>query len=243
MEKPPTVQAPPRAARWQVHVAGGLGGVAFTFTIAAALAAFSHSPVETPDAVAEEEIRSVEVPEPPPPPPASQPTSAGTPLPPAPLVFDEAPTASTVRIAPTPIPIEPLVTEARPSFALTFDYSPGQFRPGAASWEPDVDHVFQRSEVDQQVAAIFRKVPSIPASLLREVKNPRVRVLLVVNTDGSAENVRLLKGTHPEFDRLVIEALAQWRFRPAMRKGRKVRCLTEVPVYVKYPGSNPFSTD
>ena len=77
------------------------------------------------------------------------------PLPPAPMIFEEAPSTSAVRIAPTPIPIAPLLTEIRPNFSLQFDYSPGQFRPGGGDWEPDVDHVFQRSEVDQQETDAF----------------------------------------------------------------------------------------
>jgi periplasmic protein TonB len=224
---------------WTTHLGGVAAGLAFTGLIAAGLAYFS----KTPPAQEEEpivEVRAVEIPEPPPPPP--QKAHEGTPLPPAPMIFDEAPSTSVVRIAPTPIPIAPLVSEIRPTFSLQFDFSPGQFRPGGGDWEPDVDHVFQRSEVDQQVVAIFKKVPSIPTSLLKEVKNTRVRVLLVVNTDGSAENVRLIKGSHPEFDRLVVEALREWRFRPAVRKGKKVRCLAEVPVYVKPPNRDPFST-
>ena len=159
------------------------------------------------------------------------------------MVFDEAPSTSSVRIAPTPIPITQLITVAKPSMSLQFTFDPGEFRPGGGDWQPDVDHVFQRSEVDQQVVAVFKKAPRIPTTLLREVKNPRVTVLFVVNTDGSVENVRLLRGQQPEFDRLIMDAISEWRFRPAMRKGKKVRCMTELPVYVKAPASNPFSTE
>lgn len=228
---------------WPVRVAGAIGGIVFTTVIAATLALVSHSPAESQVSLEEEEVQSVELPDPPPPPPATPSSVTGPTLPPTPLLFDEVPSSSTVHIAPTPVPIDPLLAEVRPSHTLRFDYAPGQFRPDAGGWEPDPSHIFQRSEVDQQVVPIFQKVPEISAALYREVKNPRVRVLLVVNTDGSVMDIRLLKGTHPEFDRLVIEALAQWRFRPAMRKGRKVRCLTEVPVYVKLPGANPFSAN
>jgi TonB family protein len=226
---------------WTAHVWAVTAGLGATGVIAAGLAYFSRTPESLPEEE-DEEIRSVEIPEPPPPPPPT-PSREGTPLPPAPLIFEEAPSTSSIRIAPTPVPIAPLITDVRPSFSLQFDFSPGQFRPEGGDWEADVSHVFQRSEVDQQVVAIFKKAPNIPTPLLKEVKNTRVRVLMVVNTDGTAENVRLIKGSHPEFDRLVVEALAEWRFRPAMRKGKKVRCLAEVPVYVKPPSVSPFSVN
>jgi protein TonB len=221
------------------HALGIAGGVGFTGCIAAGLMLFSRAP----EYVEEEEIaevRAVDIPEPPPPPP--QTTAPGTPLPPAPMIFEEAPSTSSVRIAPTPIPITPLLTQIRPNVSLQFSFTPGEFRPSTGNYEPDVNHVFQRSEVDQQVVPIFKKSPSIPTALLDEIPNPRVRVLFVVNINGTVEDVRLIKGVHPQFDRLIIEAISEWRFRPAMRKGRKVRCLTELPVYVKPPHRNPSST-
>lgn len=227
-------------ATWVAQLLGLASGLGFTGVIVLSLAWFSRPP-EAPDDAPLEEVRAVALPEPPPPPP--QTLSAGTPLPPAPMVFEDAPSTSSVRIAPTPIPIAPLVTENRPNFSLRFDFNPGEFRPGGDDWEPDVNHVFQRSEVDQQVVAIFRKTPRIPTSLLREVENPRVTVLFIVNTDGSVQDVRLLRGQHPEFDALIVEAIREWRFRPATRKGKKVRCLTELPVHVKAPAYNPFSTN
>ncbi len=237
----PSIASPlPRPeASWTAHLLGLAGGVGFTGVIISGLVWFTRAPEPKPEEEIQE-IRAVDIPEPPPPPPQTM--SRGTPLPPAPMVFEESPSTNAVRIAPTPIPIAPLLTVTRPSFSLEFSFTPGEFRPEGGDWAPDVNHIFQRSEVDQQVVAIFKKAPTIPTLLLREVKNPRVTVLFVVNIDGSVENVHLLRGQQPEFDRLIVDAIAQWRFRPAMRKGKKVRCLTELPVYVKAPNANPFST-
>ncbi len=234
----PRLRASP--SPWTTHVWSVVAGVVFTGLIATGLGYFARTPPAPLDEI-ETELRAVEIPEPPPPPP--QTFREGTPLPPAPMIFEEAASPSAVRIAPTPIPIAPLISDIRPTFSLQFDFSPGQFRPGGGDWAVDVDHIFQRSEVDQQVVAVFKKVPNIPSALLKEVKSTRVRVLMVVNIDGTAQDVRLLKGSHPEFDRLVVEALQQWRFRPAMRHGKKVRCLAEVPVHVKLPSANPFTAE
>jgi TonB family protein len=236
----PQISAPTGPQGWLKHVGGLAGGLGFTLAILAMLA-FAPQTGHPPEETEIEEVRAIEIPEPPPPPPPNP--NRGTPLPPAPIVFEEAPSTSSVRIAPTPIPNAPLVTVARPAYSLHFDFTPGEFRPDSGDWEPDVNHVFQRSEVDQQVVAIYKKVPNIPAELLKIVQNPRVRVLMVVNTDGSVENVRVLHGTNADFDALVADAIRGWRFRPAMKKGKKVRCLVELPVYVKAPSVNRFMTN
>jgi len=237
---PPPLPNRRHETTWHTLAFGIAMGIGFTGLLVVALMWFSQPPVvEVEEEI--DEIRAVDIPEPPPPPPQTM--SVGTPLPPAPMIFEESPSTSTVRIAPTPIPIAPLLTVTRPSLSLQFNFNPGDFRPGGGEYEPDVNHIFQRSDVDQQVVAVFKKVPRVPTALLKEIKNPRVTVLFVVNVDGTVENVRLLRGQHPEFDRLIIEAISEWRFRPAMRKGKKVRCMTELPVYVKAPSANPFSTD
>jgi TonB family protein len=236
-----TLVARRASSAWLVHAGGLAGGLTFTGAIMVGLAYFSRPP-ETPPEEEEEEYAVVDIPDAPPPPPPVATTRTAT-APPLPMIFEEAPSTSTVRIAPTPLPINPLMMEVRPSFSLRYDFNPGEFRPDSGSWEQNVDHVFQRSEVDQVAVPIYRKKPEVSAALLKQVKNPRVRVLMTVNIDGSVEDVRLIKGEHPEFDRLVVEAIREWRFRPAMRKGRKVRQLAELPLYMKPPTSNPFSTN
>lgn len=226
---------------WIGTILSFAASVAFTATLAIGLTLFSKNPVGQ-DEPPGEPVVAVAVPEPPPPPPVAASTE-GTPLPPAPLVFEAAASSSTVHLPPTPIPLEPLVPEARPNYALRFDFTPGQFKPQAAPSEPGAGHVFQPSEVDQRIVPLYRKIPEISVSLLKSVRNPRVRVLFVVNIDGSVQDVRVLHGTQPEFDRKVVEAIRQWRFRPAMRQGRKVRCIAELPVWVQAPSSNPFSAD
>ena len=246
LEPAPPFPPPAAASRrrhetsWVLHACGAFSGFAFTGVIIGGLFWFSEAPEPEPEEEIQE-IRAVDIPEPPPPPPQTM--TIGTPLPPAPMIFDEAPSTSNVRIAPTPIPIAPLHTMTKPTFSLKFDFNPGDFQPTSGDWQPDVDHVFQRSEVDQQVVAVFKKAPRIPTALLREVANPRVNVIFVVNIDGSVSDVRLLRGQHPEFDRAITEAISEWRFRAAMRKGRKVRQMAEMQIYVKAPSSSPFSVD
>jgi TonB family protein len=70
---------------------------------------------------------------------------------------------------------------------------------------------------------------------------PRVGLLLVVNTDGSVGDVRVMRGSGEEdFDQTMIDTIREWRFSPAILKGQKVRCWAEEMITVKLSGANPF---
>ncbi len=237
----PASPSPSPTRAWIAPLLGISGGIAFTGTLAAGLALFSRQPAPRQERTADAVV-SIPAPEPPPPPPAA-PEADGVALPPAPLAFDSGPAPSTVQFQAIPLPAEALVQDARPAYVPHFDYAPGQFNPRLEAWKPAAHHVYQPTEVDQRAVAIFRKVPEIPNSLLEKVRNPRVRLLLVVNTDGTVQDVRVLHGAHPEFDRLIVAAVERWRFRPAIRRGQKVRCLAELPVLVRAPSANPFAAD
>jgi TonB family protein len=56
--------------------------------------------------------------------------------------------------------------------------------------------------------------------------------------------VRLMHGsTDEEFDESVIEAIREWRFSPAVRKGQKVRCWVEQALIVKLSGGTAFEVN
>ena len=81
-----------------------------------------------------------------------------------------------------------------------------------------------------------------PPSLLREVKpdyteearrrniNGDVELEIVVRSDGSVGDIRLLRGLGAGLDQRAIDAVRQWRFSPARRFGTPVDVLVEVAV-------------
>jgi periplasmic protein TonB len=81
-----------------------------------------------------------------------------------------------------------------------------------------------------------------PPSLLREVKpsyteearrrgiEGEVVLEIVVRSNGSVGDVRVLQGLGSGLDQRAIEAVRQWRFSAATRKGRPVDVLVEVAV-------------
>jgi len=94
------------------------------------------------------------------------------------------------------------------------------------------------------VTTTYKKVPNIAMSIYRAVKDPRVRLLFIVNADGSVENVQMMRSSaNAEFDRLIVDAIKEWRFRAAVRKGKKVRCMVELPVVVQAQSGSPFTVN
>jgi TonB family protein len=81
-----------------------------------------------------------------------------------------------------------------------------------------------------------------PPRLLREVKaaytdearrrgvSGDVLLEIVIRVDGSVGDVRVLQGLGSGLDQRAIEAVRQWRFAPAKRKGVPVDVLVEVAV-------------
>ena len=56
---------------------------------------------------------------------------------------------------------------------------------------------------------------------------------IVVRRDGSVSNVRVLQGLGHGLDQRAIEAVRQWRFAPARRRGAPVDVLVEVAMEFK----------
>jgi TonB family protein len=101
--------------------------------------------------------------------------------------------------------------------------------------------IFSRNEVDQEPMVVYRVTPKLNAKSVSKMTTPRVMLLLVVNTDGSVGEMRLMQGSGEEdFDQTIIDAVREWQFSPAILKGRKVRCWVEQKVTVKVSAASPF---
>lgn len=56
-------------------------------------------------------------------------------------------------------------------------------------------------------------------------------IALVVNTNGIPENIHIVRSTkHPDLDQKAIEAVRQYRFRPALYHGHPVPVLINIAV-------------
>jgi TonB family protein len=76
-------------------------------------------------------------------------------------------------------------------------------------------------ELSQPMAT--RKVdPAYPTQLMRENVHGTVILYAVIHADGSVGNIRVLRGADERLDRFAAEAVSQWKFEPATKKGTPV---------------------
>lgn len=76
-----------------------------------------------------------------------------------------------------------------------------------------------------------RKVdPKYPPSLVNARVEGEVILYAIIRRDGSVDSIQLLKGVDPTLDQNAMEALARWKFHPAMRSGAPVELETVVHI-------------
>lgn len=226
-----------------LQIAQTLGGLACAGLILIVLA-FLRAPRELGPATEIYTAHLVTLPfdEPPPPPREQAPPDPGPIV--GPMRLEIAPEAvSAVHIQ---VPeLLPLDTEmppppARAVVAARFDLAKSIARPVEVD-DLAARRIFSRNEVDQRPMVVYRVTPKLSTKMVSKMTTPRVVLLLVVNTDGSVGEVRLmLSSGEDEFDQTIIEAVRDWQFSPAILKGRKVRCWVEQRVTVKVSEANPF---
>jgi periplasmic protein TonB len=220
-----------------------LGGLVCAGLILIVLA-FLRAPQETGPAAEVYTARLVTLPfdEPPPPPREQAPQEPGPIV--GPIRLEIAPEAvSAVHILVPNLPLsdtEMPPPPARAVVAARFDIAKSVARP-VDSGDLTATRIFSRNEVDQPPLVVYRVTPKLSDRKVSKMATPRVGLLLVVNTDGSVGDVRVMRGSGDEdFDQIMIETIREWRFSPAILKGHKVRCWAEEMITVKLSGATPF---
>ena len=179
----------------------------------------------------------------PPPPPREQPPPAPGPIV-GPMRLEIAPEAASAVHIQVPDLLQ-LDTEmppppARAVVAARFNLANSIAHPVAVDDLSD-QKIFNRNEVDQPPMVVYRVKPKLGEKRVSKMATPRVVLLLMIGTDGSVGDVRLMRGSgEDDFDQTIIDAIHGWQFSPAILKGRKVRCWVEQRVTVKVSEANPF---
>jgi TonB family protein len=69
----------------------------------------------------------------------------------------------------------------------------------------------------------IRKVdPKYPPTLIKEHVEGEVVLYAVIRSDGSVDSIQLVRGIDDQLDANAMQALSQWRFRPATKQGAPV---------------------
>jgi TonB family protein len=141
------------------------------------------------------------------------------------------------------LPAAPIPSDVvPPAHAIPrLDLSPGTVRPSADVLDQDVQRIYSRVDVDERPVAIYRQNPELTQAQINTMKSMRAEFLMVANVDGTVGTINLAQGTgSKEVDQACIAALKEWRFKPAVRKGRKVRCWVQQNLIFKVTKTNPF---
>ena len=84
----------------------------------------------------------------------------------------------------------------------------------------------------------IRKVdPKYPPTLIAGHVEGEVVLYAIIRRDGSVDSIQLLKGVDPELDQNAMEALARWKFRPALRHGTPIEL--ESVIHIPFRSTPP----
>ncbi len=179
-----------------------------------------------------------------PPPPRvedhSQPTEATQPLTGIEIAASESP----VKLAVVPPDLDKIMppTELPPRAAIQFSQLLTDLKPKAGI-SGDFQHIYQQNEVDQAPAAVVRTIAKVSGRVRDNADQLRVTLVLVIDTEGIVTSTRILRPSgNAAFDKVVTECVRdEWVFTPAIRKGKKVRCMVQQLVWYQWTNGSPFT--
>jgi TonB family protein len=217
-------------------------GAGLTFVLFLGIAHFEM--VKTAEMPTEiEDLRAVTaVTEPPPPRPEdhSLPIENAVPL----TGIDIGASDSPVKLAVVPPDLSKLMPPADlpPRATIQFGQLLSDLRPKSGN-SGEFQHIYQQSEVDQPPLAVVKTIARVSSRVREDVQSLRVTLLLVIDTEGAVTSIRVMRPSgNPKFDNIVLECVRdEWQFSPAIRKGKKVRCMVQQLVWYKWTNGSPFT--
>jgi TonB family protein len=233
----PLEDTPTRRTRLVDEGLSLLGGAAFTLALFLSVAKFAGG---TSSVQAEpEELRLVSsIEEPPPPEPQLQtPTEAVS----IPLTGIEihAVADSAVKVSVVPPDLDKIIPpdDLPPKATIQFDQIITDLKPKSAIG--NLEHIYQQNEVDQAPSAVVKTIAAVPHRVREDVTELKVVLLLIIETDGGVSGIRIFKTSgNAQFDAIVLDCVRdEWVFSPAVKKGRKVRCMVQQTVWYKWTES------
>ena len=84
----------------------------------------------------------------------------------------------------------------------------------------------------------IRKVdPKYPREAIRQNIEGEVVLYAIIRANGSVDSIQVLRHLDPVLDQCAVQALAQWKFRPAARNGEPVdvEAIVHIPFNYKPP--------
>lgn len=91
---------------------------------------------------------------------------------------------------------------------------------------------FARAEAafDEPPTPVRTMAPAYPEALRRDGISGMVSVAVTVDENGNVANAAVAKSTNAEFEKPALEAVSQWKFKPAKKDGHSVAVSVILPV-------------
>ncbi len=238
----PLSPVPIRAGRFAQGLLSLFLGTGFTLAIFLGIAHYEKSG-SSPPLSEMDDLRAVVIPlEPPPPPPITPPeleipvaVSTG---------FEAAASESPVRITLNPPNMDALLARSpvAPPAVIQVGQLYSEFKP-RMDLTASGSHIYQMRDVDQVPQVLYQVTPKIPSRIRSNAESLRVVLLAVVDADGAIHDIRVATSSgNPEFDAIIVDNIQEWTFAPAVRKGKKVRCLVQEKVIISWVPGSPFTS-
>ncbi|HEY1764219.1 MAG TPA: energy transducer TonB [Opitutaceae bacterium] len=228
---------PSRGARIVDEGLSVLGGALFTFGLFLAVSHFGSgaSGVQSEP----EEIHLVSsLTEPPPPDPKVQAPSEDVTIPLTGIEI-HAVADSAVRVSVVPPDLDKIIPPADlpPKATIQFDQVMSDLKPKAGIG--NLEHIYQQNEVDEAPSAVVKTIARVPGRVHEDFSSLKTVLLLVIDIDGSVSNIRIFKPSgNAQFDSIVLSCVRdEWVFSPAVKRGRKVRCMVQQTIWYKWSNS------
>ena len=217
-------------------------GAGLTLAIFFCVAHFERAP-EAAARVEIEDARVVSAIAEPPPPKVEvhpDPVSVASPL----TGLEIATSDSPVRIAVVPPDMDKIIppTDLPPKATIQFSQIFSDLKPKAGPLQ-DIQHIYQQSEVDQVPTALVKTIARVSRNARDNADQLRATLLLVIDTEGAVSSIRVVKPSgNPAFDKAVLECVRdEWVFSPAIKKGRKVKCMVQQLIWYKWTEGSKFT--
>ena len=125
---------------------------------------------------------------------------------------------------------ESLVRRTNLAFLLISFFGIHGVTSAAPAWQAGMKDLYDLAHVDVQPEVISRTPPDYPETLYKRGISGSATIVFLVNKEGLVPFTTISQATHPEFGVAAAKAVATWKFRPAMKRGRVVNCKLAVPI-------------
>ena len=86
-------------------------------------------------------------------------------------------------------------------------------------------------KVDTAPRKLKQDAPKIPFEL--KGQEGMIQVGFIIDEEGKTTAIRIVKSTNPVFNDVAIETVKKWKFKPALKDGKKVKVRLVVPLRFK----------